>query len=387
MKAYMNATVETMEGSILHGATLLEQDGKILDIGERLDVPSHAEVVDLQGFYVTPGLIDAHTHLGNFTYSTLASMIDGNEKTDPVTPQVRAIDAFYPGDEALEESLSGGVTCVQSLPGSANVIGGTGLIVKLRGHVVDRMVVKSPSVMKATLGENPIRVYGAERKQMPSTRMGVAAVLRQALADASSYSAKMKKGDVTERKLGLEALAPVVRGEMPLSIHCHRADDICTAIRIAEEFDIKYTLEHCTDGHLIADWLAEKKVRAAVGPTLGGKSKLELRHKNWMTPVTLYRSGVHFCIITDHPIMPLAQFTLAATLAMNAGLPRDAAMKALTLWAAEHLGMERRIGSLKAGKDADFAVWIGDPIDARNRCVLTVIDGETVYDQRDAIRA
>ncbi len=383
MRAFVNGFIESLESpAVEKGTVLMGDDGKIAALGSSVAIPEGAEVIDLSGLYVTPGLVDAHTHIGTFNYSIPANMIDGNEKSAPITPQVRALDAFFPGDEAIPEALSGGVTCVQSLPGSANVIGGTGIILKLKGTVVDQMVIQSPSVMKAALGENPIRVYGAEQKKAPATRMGVAALMRQTLANAVTYRDKIAKGEKVDRDLGLEALIPVVNGQRTFSVHCHRSDDICTAIRIAKEFNLKYTLEHCTDGCLILDYLAENQVRAAIGPTLGGKSKMELKNKSFETPLALYKAGVHFCIITDHPFIPLSQFTVAATLAMTAGLPREEALKAITIYGAEHLGLQDRLGSLAPGKDGDLAVWTGDPLDARNRCVMTVIDGEPVYDGR-----
>lgn len=383
MKAFTNCTVEPVIGSVIpNGTVLVSDDGKIADIGENVIIPSGAQIFDLSGLYITPGLVDAHTHLGVFPYCLPQSMNDGNEKTDPVTPAIRAIDSFSPQDEAVSESLSGGVTCVQILPGSANLIGGTGAVIKLNGSVVDKMIVKAPSVMKAALGENPLRVYGHELKKTPSTRMGAAAMIRQTLANAVTYRDKLAKGEAVDRDLGLEALVPVIEGKMNLSVHCHRADDICTAIRIAKEFGLHFTLEHCTDGALIVDYLAENHVFAAIGPTFGGKGKPELAHKSFNTPAILWRAGVHFCIITDHPVIPLVHATISATLAMNAGLPRDVAIKAITLFSAEHIGMADRIGSLETGKDADIAVWTGDPLDARNHCVLTVIDGRIVYDGR-----
>lgn len=380
MRAFINGTFETLEGPIVErGALLADDAGKIVDVVRGDEVPSDAETIDLGGGYVTPGLVDAHTHLGNFTYSTPAGMIDGNEKTDPVTPQLRALDAFYPDDEALPEALAGGVTTVQCLPGSANVIGGTGIVLKLRGRVVDKMVIKSPSAMKAALGENPKRVYGEERKKAPLTRMVVASLLRETLAKAQDYAKKTESKTPHDRDLGLEALQPVLERRMPLTIHCHRSDDICTAIRIAEEFGLRYTLEHCTEGHLIADYLAEKGVKAALGPSFSGKSKLELKNRSWETPAALYRAGVQFCLITDHPFMLLSEYPLAAVIACKAGLPRIEALKGITLYGARHLELDGRIGSLKKGKDADLAVWSGDPMDLRNVCLMTVIDGQVVY--------
>lgn len=378
MQAFINATFETMTGLATGGALLVEE-GKIVALSREGDIPADAKVVDLQGGYVTPGLIDAHTHLGVSPYSVHGSLNDTNERTAPVTAQVRALDGFWPGDEAITHALAGGVTAVQVLPGSANVIGGCGALLKLRGRVVDEMAVKTESCMKAALGENPRRVYGVEKKTAPATRMAVASIMRQALIDASEYQAKRTEDPKTHRDLAMEYLSRVVQGQLPLSLHAHRADDIATAVRICREFGLTYTIEHCTEGHLIADWLAEQGVRAAVGPTMSNKSKMELTHKSWRTPGILHKAGVHICLISDHPVMQLGDLALCATYAAKNGLNNEAARKGITLYAAEHLGIDHRLGSLEAGKDADFVVWNGDFLDLRNRPLSTWIDGKQVY--------
>ncbi|NLK19955.1 MAG: amidohydrolase family protein, partial [Synergistaceae bacterium] len=306
----------------------------------------------------------------------------------PVVPHLRILDAIYQDDTAFDDALAGGVTCVQTLPGSANIIGGQGAIIKTavnregRKRIVDEMVVRAPSSMKAALGENPIRVY-KEKKKLPNTRMGNAALLRQAFVDAENYRVKAARakdrGEAVERNLMHEAMLPVLEGDLPLCIHAHRCDDIATAVRIAGEFSASYTVEHCTEGHLIAPFLAERGVRAAVGPTLTGKPKVELRNKTWETPLALWKAGVHFCIITDHPVIPIEHLSVCLSLAVRAGLPREEALKAVTLYAAEHLGIQDRVGSVEPGKDADLAIWDGDPLDARTAVRFTIIDGETVY--------
>lgn len=382
MKAIVSATIETVTGDAIENGTILFDNTGILAVGEGLVPPEGADVIDGKGLFVSPGLVDAHTHLGVFVQGYPESMADGNEKTNPLTPQLRVLDAVYPHDPGFVDALSGGVTCVQVLPGSANVVGGQGAILKTRVDVVDKMVVQAPSGMKAALGENPVRVYG-EKSNTPMTRMGSASLMRQALNDAVNYREKKeeaeRKGDFFEKNLGMEALLPVIEKKMPLRVHSHRADDIATAIRIAEEFQILYTIEHCTEGHLMAPYLAEKNVMAAVGPTLVGRSKLELKNKSWETLTALYNAGVHFCIITDHPVIPIDQFIVCASLACHAGLPREVALKAVTLWGAEHLGIADKVGSLEAGKDADIVLWDGDPLDARSHVLKTFIDGEEAY--------
>jgi imidazolonepropionase-like amidohydrolase len=370
----------------MKGATVVLEGGKIVEVGTEIAVPKkakEAEVFDLKGKIVTPGLIDAHVHMGTFNEGFPEGFSDGNEKVEPLTPQLRVLDALYPDDTSFPDALAGGVTCVQSLPGSANVIGGQGMIVKTKPGVLELMTVLAPSAMKAALGENPIRVYTAMKKA-PNTRMGVAALMREAFVKAQNYRAKMEaaqnKKDPCDRDLGMESLLSVLDRKLPLRVHCHRVDDIQTAVRIAEEFDLDFTLEHCTEGHKIAPWLAQKKVRAAIGPTLATKSKIEVRNKTWDTPRILWENGVHFCIITDHPVVPIEHLSVYASLAVRAGLPAEEALKGITLYAAEHLGIADRVGSIEAGKDADVAVWEGEPLDSRSRVVKTFVNGELVYE-------
>jgi imidazolonepropionase-like amidohydrolase len=388
MKAILAGTLETGLGNTLNNVTVFIKDGKIAKITQKLDSEGAAEVIDASKMTVTPGLIDAHTHIGTYCEGFPEGMADANDMVNPVAPHLRILDAVYQDDTAFGDALAGGVTCVQTLPGSGNIIGGQGAIIKTavtrngRKRIVDEMAVKAPSSMKAALGENPIRVY-KEKQKLPNTRMGNAALLRQALVEAENYRNKINqanaKSEPAERNLLHEALLPVLDGSLSLCVHAHRCDDIATAVRIAEEFSIPFTVEHCTEGHLIAPFLAERGVRAAVGPTLTGKPKLELRNKTWETPLALWKAGVHFCIITDHPVIPIEHLSVCLSLAVRAGLPREEALKAATIYAAEHLGIEDRVGSVGPGKDADLAIWDGDPLDARSRVRYTIIDGETVY--------
>lgn len=382
MKAIINATVETISHGTISSGTVIFDGGKITAVGKDLDIPKNCEVTDGAGKYLTPGLIDAHTHIGSLEQDIPEGMTDTNEKTSPVTPQLRIIDAVTPGDSAFADAVAGGITCVQTLPGSANVIGGQGAIIKTYGKVVDEMIVKAPSAMKAALGENPIRIYSGQGKY-PSTRMANAACFREAMVKAENYAAKKKeaaaKKEFFERDLRWEALEMVLEGEIPVRIHAHRADDIATALRLADEFGLRCSIEHCTEGHLIADYLGGKGVKAAVGPTLTGRLKLEVKNMSWETPKILLAHGVHVCIITDHPVVPLQHLPLCAALAFKAGLSRDDAMKCITLYSAEHLGIEDRMGSLDKGKDADMVLWSGDPLDCRSEVVATIIDGKTIY--------
>jgi len=391
-KYLVGGTILTGKGKRLENTALVLRDGKISSISSIKEIkpPKKAEVFNLEGRVITPGLIDAHVHMGTFNEGFPEDYADGNEMVEPLTPHLRILDALYPDDTSFSDALSGGVTCVQSLPGSANVIGGQGLIVKTKPDIVEHMVVRAPSGMKAALGENPIRVYTAMKKA-PNTRMGVAAVMREAFVKAQNYRARKEAAEskkptkntknTFDRDLSMESLLPVLDGILSLRIHCHRMDDIQTAVRIAEEFNLNFTLEHCTEGHKIASWLAGKKVFAAVGPTMCTKPKIELRNKTWDTPRILWENGVHFCIISDHPVVPIEHLNVYASLAIRAGLPADEALKGITIYAAEHLGIEDRVGSIEKGKDADIAVWDGEPLDSRSHAVKTFIDGELVYDR------
>lgn len=382
MKAIINARIETVSRGTIEDGVILEKDGKIKAVGSDLTIPPEADIIDLEGKIVTPGLIDAHTHIGAFEQGIPESFTDGNEMTSPVTPQLRIIDSLTPRDTAFYDAVSGGVTCVQTLPGSANIIGGQGAVIKTHGSIIDEMVILAPSSMKAALGENPIGVY-KEKKILPTTRMGNAACMREALVKVQNYIRKgleaSEKENFQDRDLVWESLIPVINGDIPLSIHAHRADDIVTAIRISEEFGVKYTIEHCTEGHVISEYLGKKKINAAVGPTMTSRSKLELKNKSWDTMGKLVDAGCHICLITDHPVIPIEHLSLCASLAFRAGLSRENALRSITLSAAEHLGIQDRMGSIEERKDADLAVWDGDPLDSRSSVIMTLMEGKIVY--------
>lgn len=382
MLAITGATVKTITKGTLEGATVLIEGTKIKEIITCGDIPNGIEKIDAAGKIITPGLIDVHTHLGLMEEGSPVEDASVNEMTDPVTPHMRVVDAINPADPGFLEAVKGGVTCVQVVPGSANVVGGQGAVLKTNGQVVDEMIIKSPSGMKVAFGENPKRVYW-QQKKLPSTRMGTAACLRQTLIEAQNYREKMastkEKGtEGFERNLKMEALLDVLAGKVPLRAHAHRADDIVTAIRIAEEFNLQYTIEHCTEGDKIAGYLAQKNVRAAVGPTLSSRSKLELKDMGWHTVVALNKAGVKTSITTDHPVIPVQYLTINAAMAVRAGLDEDEALKAITITAAEHLGMEDRLGSIEPGKDADLVIWSGDPFHYKSRVEMTIIDGKRV---------
>lgn len=382
-KKYLyGAKILTVTDGVIENGAILTDGAKIVAVGTDVKAPDDAERIDVSGMVVTPGLVDAHVHIGTYCEGFPMGAEDTNDMVDPVAPQLRVLDAMYPDDTAFGDALSGGVTCVQTLPGSGNVIGGQGIIIKAKPDITERMVVREPSALKGALGENPVRVYTAKNK-LPNTRMGSAYLMRDAFVRAKNYRSKQEtaiaKEEHFDRDLGMEVLVSVLEGDLPFHIHCHRSDDIQTAVRICEEFGLTYTIEHCTEGHMIAGWLAEKHVRAAIGPTLTNKSKMELRNKTWDTPRILWEAGVHFCIITDHPVVPLEHLNVCASLASKAGLPEDEALKAVTIYAAQHIGMDDRVGSLEAGKDADIVVWNGNPLDSRTKAMMTFVNGECVY--------
>jgi imidazolonepropionase-like amidohydrolase len=376
-----NGTIYTMKDKmIIENGDLLIDSGKILKIGKDLTAPE-AEVIEATGMIVMPGLIDAHCHLGMYEDGIGFEGADGNESTDPITPHMRAIDSINPMDRTFEEAREGGVTLVATGPGSANVIGGTFAAIKTYGNSIDDMVVKDPLAMKCAFGENPKRTYH-EKKASPSTRMAIAAELRNALFKAKEYlEKKEKEGDDPDFNIKMEALIPVIKGEIPLKAHAHRADDILTAIRIAKEFDVRLTLEHCTEGHLIADKLAVEGYPAIVGPSLSERSKFELRNLTFDTPGILSKAGVKIAIMTDSPVIPQQYLSMAAALSVKSGLDRYEAMKAITINAAEILCIEDRVGSLEEGKDADVVIWDRHPFEIEAVAKKVIINGMIVSEK------
>ena len=373
----------TMEGKVYEKAGILVRDGKIQEIGEELVAPLDAEVIDAKGRIITPGLIDAHCHLGLWEDAIGFEGADGNEATDPVTPHMRAIDGINPMDRTFEEARQGGITTVASGPGSANVIGGQFAAVKTWGRRIDDMILHAPIAMKCAFGENPKRVYH-DRKQSPSTRMATAAILRDTLYRAKEYAEKLKaaKEDPTKKPgfdMKMEALLPVIRKEIPLKAHAHRADDIFTAIRIAKELDVKITLEHCTEGHLIVEELKQEGLYAVVGPSLSERSKYELKNLTFETAGILSNAGIKIAIMTDHPVIPLQYLPMCAALAVKAGMDETEALKAITIYAAEILGIDHRVGSIREGKDADLVIWQGHPFELQSTVEYTIINGKVVY--------
>ena len=376
-----NGYIKPMVGADLeNGCVLIDDNGKIAAVGADLEAPAGAEIIDAEGRLVTPGCVDAHCHIGLDNEGMGWEGMDYNEITDPVTPHMRAIDSINPMDEAFGLALQGGVTAACTGPGSANVLGGTFVAIKLHGKRIDKMIIKNPLAMKCAFGENPKRCYGQGAKRSPMTRMGTAALLRETLFKAKRYLEDKENDKNPGFDMKLEAMIPVLKGEIPLKAHAHRADDILTSIRIAKEFGVKITLDHCTDGALIADELAEEGLSAFVGPTLGSKSKIELRNKSFTTPAALHAAGVPISIITDAPVIPLQYLPMCAGLAINSGLDYEEGWRAITINPAVQTGIGDRVGSLEPGKDADVVIWTADPMKTLGaEAYTTIVDGKIVY--------
>jgi imidazolonepropionase-like amidohydrolase len=396
----VTATVETIaitggrvvpvEGEPIEGGTVLITDGVITAVaGPGFAVPADFLRVDATGKWVLPGFIDAHTHLGAREEGEGWAGHDTNELTGPVQAHVRVLDAINPADEGFRDALAGGVLAAGITPGSGNPIGGQTVAVRCWGLTVDDMVLRSPAGMKSALGENPKRVVG-ERRVNPSSRLGTAAAIRSALVDAAAYLAKIedqersnpaseRTGATPARDLKLEALARVLRREIPWRQHCHRADDIATALRLAAEFGYDLVLDHCTEGYLIAPKIAAAGVPVVTGPLITARSKVELRNRTLANPGVLAAAGIMVAIATDHPVVPVHLLPLQAALAVKEGMDREAALRAVTINPATIMRVSDRIGSLVPGKDADLVIWSGDPFDVMSRAETAYIRGREVY--------
>ncbi|MBQ6680452.1 MAG: amidohydrolase [Lachnospiraceae bacterium] len=361
-----------------YAADILVEDGKIKAIGENL--PGADEVIDLAGLSVYPGFVEAHCHLGLDGYGIGFEGADYNEYGDICTPQMRAIDSYNPLDPSVKKAALAGVTTVATGQGSSNAIGGTWIAVKTCGISADEAIVKDPVAMKGALGENPKRCY---REKGNAARMSTASVIRGMLFKAKQYLAKKEAaGDDLSKEPAFdfkcEAMIPVLKKEIPLKLHAHQANDILTAIRLAKEFDVDLTIEHTTEGHLIADILAKEDYPLAVGPSLTHASKFELQNKSWTTPGVLAAKGCQVSIITDSPVIPQEYLPLCAGLAVKAGMDPFEALKAITINPAKHIGIADRVGSIEVGKDADFAVYDGDPMVSDSVCRMVFIEGKKI---------
>lgn len=387
MIAIVNGNIVTMAGREFSQGQILIEGTKIKAVGQELAIPQGCQVIDAQGRLVLPGFIDAHSHIGMWEESIDFQGADGNESTDPLTPDLRGLDGVYPMDPPFADAVKGGITAVATGPGSTNVVGGQFLAMKTHGKCVDQMVLKAPMAMKAALGENP-KTYFNQRKMAPITRMGIAAMLRRILQETIDYKKRKEAAAGAIEKeppynAKYEAMIPVICRELPLKVHAHRADDILTAIRIAKEFDLKITLDHCTEGHLIVEEIKASGFPVIIGPSFGFKTKPEIKNKCFATAGILAEAGIPVAIMTDHPVENQYDLPLFAAMAVKEGMKREDALKAITITAAQIMGVDSRVGSLEPGKDADIVVWEKDPFSVDYKTYCTMVSGEVVYRLED----
>jgi imidazolonepropionase-like amidohydrolase len=390
--AIVGGRVVPITGEPIDGGTVLLTGGTISAVGraDSLAVPTGARVIDAAGAWVLPGFIEAHGHVGVHEEGEGWAGRDSNELTEPVTAHVRALDAINPADTGFRDAIMGGVLAVNVNPGSGNPIGGQTVALKCWGRTVDEMVLREPSGMKSALGENPKRVYGDQHKT-PSTRLGTAAVIRSALVDAANYQqrldAEQRKPEdertPVDRDLKLEALGRVLRREIPWRQHCHRADDIATALRIADEFGYDLVIDHGTEAYLLADVIAARGIPVVLGPLMTSRSKVELRNRSLANPARLARAGVTLALTTDHPVVPVNFLAHQAALSVQEGLDPETALRALTINPARIAGIDGRLGSIEPGKDADLVIWSGDPLALGSRVQRALISGAEIYSAAD----
>ena len=376
MLLIQNGTLHTMEEDKPIKADMLIRDGKIAKIGQGIQPEKDVEIINAEGLHVYPGFIDAHSHIGIAEEQTTAQTDYSNEGTNPVTPFIRAIDGINPMDSAFHNALATGVTGVMVGPGSSNPIGGQFAFIKTYGRCVEEMVVLAPAAIKIALGENPMSTYGLSGT-LPATRMGIASVIREELFRAQQY---LQNGD-EQKDYRLECYRELFAGKIPLKAHVHRTDDIFTAIRIAKEFGLELTLDHCTEGHLIAQEIAESGFPAIVGPSLASRTKEEVAYSDFKTPGILHKAGVSVALTTDHPVSRIQYLPLCAALAAKEGLGEQEALRAITIDAAKICRVSNRLGSLKEGKDADLAIFDGNPLEISSSVRMTIINGKVVWPQ------
>jgi imidazolonepropionase-like amidohydrolase len=380
--------VYNVESGKYDESDILIEERKIKQISKNISYDDKkTAVLDVSGKYILPGLIDCHTHIGIIEEGTGKLGIDNNEKSDPVTPHLRAIDGINPFDRAFTDAYRSGITTVMSGPGSSNAIGGLNGVFKTYGTIIDRMVLKNPSGLKIAFGEEPINTYGKNDK-CPVTRMGTASLIRETFMRAQDYMVQKENGKIIERNIKLEALIPVLKGQILLRAHAHRADDIITAIRIADEFNIKnLVIEHGTEAYLIKDFIKERKIPIAFGPILTPRIKMELNGRNYAAVLELNEAGVKIAIVTDHPYITIDQLRSVTALAVSEGMSEADAIKCITLHPAEMLRCEDRIGRIKEGLDADLAVYDGKPLDIMSKVRFTIIEGKIVYDAKKELKS
>lgn len=373
MMLIQNGLLYTMEEAQPRKADLLTQDGRIAEISEKITPTEQMEIFDAEGLRVYPGFIDAHSHIGIAQERTSSQLDPSNEGTNPITPCMRAIDAINPMDSAFHNALAVGITGAMCGPGSSNAIGGQFAFIKTHGRCVDDMVVLAPAAIKLAFGENPMTNYGLNGN-IPSTRMGTASLIREELFLGRQY---FDSG--SSDTFGMECYRELFEGKIPLKAHVHRADDILTAIRIAKEFKLGLTLDHCTEGHLIAEKIAESGFPAIVGPTLASRTKEEVSFSDFKTPGILQKAGVKIALTTDHPVSRIQYLPLCAALSVKEGMDEQAALRAITINAAEICRVDHRLGSLKVAKDADIVIYDGNPLELASSVRATIISGEIVW--------
>ena len=375
MIALINGKLYTMEQGVIEQGAVLMDHGKIAAVGADVEIPADAQIIDVAGRIVTPGFIDAHTHMGIDEEINQPIGDDCNEMTEPNTAELRAMDAINYRDLAFQDAVQAGITTVMVTPGSANVFGGLITVMKTAGKTYKDMLINGEAGLKMAFGENPKRVYG-EKDKTPSTRMATMAIARQGFYEAKVYISK--NDDDKEFSLQSEHIAKALNGGIPVRAHAHRADDIMTAIRLRDEFDLELVIEHCTDGHLIVDELKEAGVPVTVGPSLSNRAKVEMEHVTFRTPGILANAGIDVALITDHPCTPIQYLPLCAGIAVREGMKEYDAFKALTITPAKILKIDDRVGSLKAGKDADIVVWDHHPLEIMGRPNMVFVNGQQV---------
>lgn len=386
--------IKTMAGEEIEDGCIHVEKGKIAEIGRRGEVKIHPasgeRVLEISDGLILPGLIEAHCHMGITEEKKGMEGDDCNETVNPVTPYLRAVDAVNSMDAAFDDAVRAGITSAMVGPGSSNVVGGQFAFLKTRGRRVDELIVKAPAAMKVAFGENPKVNYSGQGKS-PSTRMAIAAMLREELTKAVSYADRKKKakkeGQSFEEDFALECWLPVLERRIPLKAHVHRVDDIFTAVRIAREFHLNMTLDHCSEGHLVAEELAREGFPAIVGPDLASRSKIEVQNMAFKTVGVLNRAGIMTAITTDHPVSLIQSLPLCAGLAVKSGLPLEEGFKSITIYPAIICGVADRVGSLEVGKDADIAIFSGNPMEVFTETLYTIIDGKVVYDRQREERA
>lgn len=380
-----NGKVLTMTDKVYEHGFVLVEDGKIKAVGTTMpNVPNDVPTIDANGAWVMPGIIEAHCHIGITEQKKGFEGDDCNETVDPVTPYLKAIDAINPMDAAFDDAVKAGITGVMVGPGSSNVVGGQFAFLKTKSRIVDELVVLEPAAMKVALGENPKKNYSDQQKS-PVTRMAIGALLRQELFNAKTYQKQKEAAEKDDKDFEMdfkkECWLPVLRKEVPLKVHAHRVDDIVTALRMAKIFDVNITLDHCSEGHLIAETIARSHFPAIVGPSMAARSKIEVQNVDFKTSGLLHKAGVKVAITTDHPVVPIQYLPICAGFAAKEGLGIEEGLKAITINAAEICGVSKRLGSLEVGKDADISIFDGNPMEVFTHTLYTIINGKVVYDK------